>query len=1290
MVLLRTDPVAVAHEPTAAIQPAPKEAGGWIRRLWPFLAAHKRDAILAFGISVIGVGLVQGSTPWVEKRMIDDVVIAHKEALAPWLTLLVVFGVANFVSGYVRRYFGGRVSLDVQYDLRNAIYERLQRLDFARHDELQTGQIVSRASSDVGLIQGILAFLPVMLGNLVQLVVAFGFMLWFSPLLTLISLVAVPLLFWVALRMRTRIFPATWNDQQLAGEVAGVVDENVTGVRVVKAFGQEDRENGRLTEVARRLFASRVRTVKIQARYTPSLSAIPTLVQVCILALGGWMALHGEITLGTFLAFSTYAIQLVAPVRMFATILAVAQQARAGGERILDILDANPLVVEPPDATELPPVLGLVELSDVRFGYLPDEPVLDGFSLLVRPGEKVALVGASGSGKSTVSLLLPRFYDVSGGAVRIDDHDVRTLTLESLRSQIGVVFEEAFLFSDSVRANIAYGRPNATDAEVVAAAREAEADTFIRALPDGYDTVVGERGLTLSGGQRQRVALARALLTRPQILILDDATSSVDSTTEEEIHATLRRVMEGRTTILVAHRRSTLGLADRIVVVDRGRVVDEGAHEDLARRSALYRDLLGGADDAAPADEFPDLVDDDDDWRPGQITEAAWPEFDPTATEADAVARFSAAPAGAGRPFGGGANRGPGGGGRGGGNGVIGGMALAPTPELLAAVDALPPATAEPKIDAHQLAADDTAFSLSRFTRPFWRPLGLGLSLVMLDALLGLCGPLLVAHGLDDGVEHHAIGAVWLAASLFLAATLVDWVVTWGYTRYTGRAAERLLFALRVRIFAHLERMSVDYYDREMAGRVMTRMTTDVDAFSQLLQSGLLNAITALFQCGGVAVLLGVLDWRLGLATAIVLPPLVIGTLWFRAESGRTYKLARERIATVNANFQESLSGVRVAQANRREQRNIANFQSVSQDFLVARVRAQQLIAIYFPFVVLLSDLAEAAVLGRGSALTLHHQIAVGVVIAFLLYLDQFFSPIQQLSQTFDTYQEAVASGDRINELMGTPTNTPAVDHPIEPPAQLRGEVRFADVHFSYPGAVGEALRGVDFEVEPGETIALVGETGAGKSTIVKLVARFYDASSGHVQVDGIDVADYDLPAFRRKLGIVPQEAFLFAGTVRDNIAYGRPEATDAEVEEAARSVGAHALIAALPGGYRHIVAERGRSLSSGQRQLIALARAKLIDPAVLLLDEATSNLDLATEARVQRAMGVVSSGRTTLLVAHRLPTARTADRILVIDEGRVAEAGSHDDLLRLGGRYAALWAAFTTGGEQGAQAAVG
>ena len=363
---------------------------------------------------------------------------------------------------------------------------------------------------------------------------------------------------------------------------------------------------------------------------------------------------------------------------------------------------------------------------------------------------------------------------------------------------------------------------------------------------------------------------------------------------------------------------------------------------------------------------------------------------------------------------------------------------------------------------------------------------------------------------------------------------------------------------------------------------------------------------------------------------------------------------------------------MRVAQAMRREQGNLERFRDVASDYLDARVTSVRLQALYFPFVQFIQLTAKAIVLG----FAYYNPVNTAVLIAFLLQLDMFFSPIQQLSQVFDQWQQAQVALGRIDELLKTPSGTPEAESPVEP-GRIRGDIQFEGVRFAYPNTAFEALRGIDLHITPGQVVALVGETGAGKSTIVKLVARFYDPTAGRVLVDGQPLTDIDLAGYRHQLGYVPQEAFLFSGTVRDNIAYGKPDATREEVEAAARAVGAHEFISGLAHGYLTAVAERGRSLSAGQRQLICLARARLVDPAVLILDEATANLDLATETRVQRAMGAVAHGRTTLLIAHRLQTGRSADRILVIGDGEILEDGTHDDLLDAGGRYAELWASF-------------
>src|SRR6202453_3558273 len=659
----------------------------WLRRLAGYCWRDRRLEVRALGGSLLAT-LVQASIPLIIAWVVHSAILDHREPIWLGASVLIAAGLLSFTGVYTRRYRGGQLSLEAQHDLRTELFGSLERLDGARQDQLHTGQIVSRSISDLNMVQSLLSQMPMLLGNALLFVLSISIIAYLSPVLTLVALAIAPALWLIAIASRRRLFPASWDAQQKEAQVAGVVDGAVTGVRVVKGFGQEEQEIERLEGVSTGLYSARLRVVRLTARYNPALGAVPMFGQVGVLALGGWLALHGDIKIGVFLAFSLYIGQMVAPVRALTSLITIGQEARASVIRVYEVIDSKPVVTEKPGAIVLPPGTPDVELAHVAFGYLPSEPVLRGLSLHVPPGQTLVVVGTSGSGKSTISLLLPRFYDVRDGAIRIGGQDVRDLTLDSLRASIGLVMEDSFLFSDSIRANISYGRPDATDEQIVAAAKAAEAHEFITRLPDGYDTVIGEQGLTLSGGQRQRVSLARALITDPAILILDDATSAIDAGIEAQIHATLRKVMAGRTTLLIAHRRSTLQLADRIAVLDEGRLVDEGTHEELTARCALYRLLLSGPGEDAEGVDAGSLAYHENAGRgaplaSGGVTPSLWGP-----AGAGPVAGVARAPGAAiGRGFGAAAR-----GGRG-ASGAAGGMlaGITPTPELLAQDDALPP-----------------------------------------------------------------------------------------------------------------------------------------------------------------------------------------------------------------------------------------------------------------------------------------------------------------------------------------------------------------------------------------------------------------------------------------------------------------------------------------------------------------------------------------------------------------------------------------------------------------------
>lgn len=648
-----------AFMPKARIHP--DKSLGWLRRLWPLVAAHR----LLVVIGIVG-GLValatQVAVPAVVGRAIDaagDNFLAGDDSPGDLLVMvwvLVALGVARFAFSAAFRYSLFKLAFRIDTELRALIYEHLGKLSFSYYDRTQSGDVISRANSDIRSIQIFFSFAPIAVISVLIFVFAFALMLVIHVPLALVTMCTMPAVHYFGMRFRRTVFPLSWITQARMAEVAGIVDENINGTRVVKSFAAEKQQIRVLSKSAQRLRWAATATVEARARFNPLIEALPRISMMLVLLYGGWLAIDGQVSIGTLVAFNAYVIMLQLPFRLIGFLLTQGQRAAASAKRIYEVLDEEPAVADAEDAQPLPDCQGEVRFEEVWFAYprgvgaedgveedaaeseisrnglfagekvdeeqlaendpsrngimeapvnireAARESVLRGVDLVIQPGETVALVGATGCGKSTIARLVARFYDVDSGTVSLDSQDVRELQLESLRSHVGIVFDEPFLFSESLADNIAYGRPDATREEVIAAATAAQIHEFIDELPKGYDTVVGERGYTLSGGQRQRVALARVLLERPSVLILDDATSAVDVHVEAAIHAALHEHLQGRTTILISHRLSTIELADRVLLMRDGKIAAQGTHAELMASDPHYAQILTDTEIAAGAD----------------------------------------------------------------------------------------------------------------------------------------------------------------------------------------------------------------------------------------------------------------------------------------------------------------------------------------------------------------------------------------------------------------------------------------------------------------------------------------------------------------------------------------------------------------------------------------------------------------------------------------------------------------------------------------------------------------
>jgi ATP-binding cassette subfamily B protein len=1130
----------------------------------------------------LGAAVVSLIIPLVLQFAVDGPIASgNTQLIILSVTGVLILGILEAVFVYLRRAFVLTPATGVEYAIRQSFYQRLQRLPVAFHDKWQSGQLLSRMMQDINLIRRWLAFGSILLVVNVLTVIIGTFLLfrWHWSLGVTFLVVSIPLWFF-GYRFEERYGVLTRQSQDQAGDLATAVEESVHGIRVLKAFGRGKHALQKFTRQVETLRGTEMNKAKEVGILWFWLEAVPVVAFGLCLLLGIWLVSSDQLTVGELFAFFAMATALRWPLESLGFLFSFLVDTRTATDRVFEVLDEENDIVDPADPKTIAQPRGELAFRDVHFRY-PDaaaseSDLLNGVDLVLEPGETMALVGLTGSGKTTLTTLPTRLYDVTEGRLELDGVDVRDLRLDELRTHIAMAFEDATLFSTTVRENVLIGRdgldPRSPEAEaVLSEALDIAQAGFAYDLPDGVDTMVGEEGPAPracddDGAHRRAPALDRGA------------------------RGPGRRA-RGR-----PHhgRRDPFGAAARQRALPARDLEPRGR----GRRAAGKTRTRSTGDGGEPVTTVVGTRGED--------------RHDYTKAESRAIRRRS--------------------------------LKL-----------------------------------LGSLIQPMRGLLVLTALVIVASTGLRVLGPSLIAWGIDQALPQAVQYANWMPAfmvsALYIATGAIGAGLLAWYVMLSARLTQAVLMDLRTRIFRHTQRLSLEFHESYTSGRIISRQTSDLESIRELLDGGLNQLVQGSLYGVFTLVALFFLDWQSGLILVLMGIPLSVLMRWFYIESQKGFRASRVVSAKLIVQFVETMTGVRAVKAFRKEKRNDAEFGQISADYRSVNLRLVKLYGVLDPGMILLANVTLSVVLLWGAFRVADGQLAVGVLLGALLYVRNFFSPLEEVAMFLNSYQSATAALEKVSGVL---EEEPSVPDPIKPVDlwTSTGHVRFDDVEFGY--ASGRTiLPDFTLDIPAGQTIALVGTTGAGKSTLAKLVSRFYDPTRGRVTLDGVDLRDLHPKDLRRAIVMVTQEAYLFSGTVADNIALGKPDATLDEIRAAARAVGADGFIQALPDGYDTDVNKRGGRVSAGQRQLISFARAFLADPAVLILDEATASLDIPSERLIQEALQTLLADRTAIIIAHRLSTVAIADRVLVMEHGRIIEDDDPETLIAGTGKFAQLHSAW-------------